>query len=778
MTTNRGYDHPEQKKIAFPMGGIGAGMICLEGTGAFSHFSIHNRPGISNEPCVFAAVHIKDMPNGTKVLEGQVPGWKITGRDPSGGGLGQTSYGFPRFRNAAFEARFPFGLVSMSDPSMPIEVVLTGWSPFIPGNADDSSMPCALLEYELSNKTGRKLQGVFSFNALNFLSQQQGNFKEPPDSWKTEALTSGFVLRAFGREARPHVNSSFAVVSMEKGTKVNAAWFRGSWFDPLTMAWNDIASGVCRSAPPPADGGQAPGASLFIPFTLNARSGRTIRLMMCWYTPSSDVIQGDPARRKASCKDSACSCSSSELTAQHHSPWYAGRFSSVEELTGYLSANHARLRRETLKFTDRLYGAKLPPEVLDAVSANLTILKSPTVLRDRHGRIWGWEGCNEKGGCCHGSCTHVWNYAQSMPHLFPALERTLRETEFFVSQKQTGYQAFRSNLPIEPVENEPHPAADGQLGGIMKVYRDFSICGDLAWLTKMWPRVKLSLDFCIGKWDPRRQGYLEEPQHNTYDIEFWGPNGMLTSFYLGALKAACLMGKVMGEETPEYARLYEAGRKFMESELFNGEYFFQQTKWEGLKAGKPLDFNPLCGNVAGSPESRAIIEKEGPKYQYGTGCLSDGILGAWMAEVCGIGEILDPSKVRSHLKSVFKYNFKKSLLDHANPQRPGYALGDEGGLILCTWPRGGKPSLPFPYSDEVWTGFEYQAASHMIMHGMAREGLAIVKAARKRYDGTKRNPFNEYECGHWYARAMSSYALLQALGVARKYPGLVMPGRC
>ena len=126
-----------------------------------------------------------------------------------------------------------------------------------------------------------------------------------------------------------------------------------------------------------------------------------------------------------------------------------------------------------------------------------------------------------------------------------------------------------------------------------------------------------------------------------------------------------------------------------------------------------------------------------------------------------------PKKIASHLKSVHKYNLKTDLSNHANPQRPSYACGKEGGLLICTWPKGGELSLPFVYSDEVWTGIEYQVASHLMLMGMVEEGLDIVRACRDRYDGRIRNPFNEYECGHWYARAMSSYALLQGLSGAR-----------
>ncbi len=154
-----------------------------------------------------------------------------------------------------------------------------------------------------------------------------------------------------------------------------------------------------------------------------------------------------------------------------------------------------------------------------------------------------------------------------------------------------------------------------------------------------------------------------------------------------------------------------------------------------------------------------LLKREGPKYQYGAGCLSDGVIGAWMAGLYGIDTPLPQKNVKSTLQAIFRNNFKTDLSQHANAQRPGYAMGHEPGLLLCSWPRGGKPTLPFVYSDEVWTGIEYQVASHLIREGYVDEGLTIVKALRSRYDGRTRNPWNEYECGNYYARAMSSLCL-------------------
>jgi len=395
------------------------------------------------------------------------------------------------------------------------------------------------------------------------------------------------------------------------------------------------------------------------------------------------------------------------------------------------------------------------------VAANLTIIKSTTVLRQYDGRLWSWEGCSDDNGCCSGSCTHVWNYAQAIPHLFPTLERSLRNTEFCENQNNAGHQVFRANLPISPAKHDFHAAADGQLGGIMKVHRDWRISGDNKWLAKIYPMVKVSMDYCISTWDPKNKGVVEEPHHNTYDIEFWGPDGMCTSFYLGALKSMMEMGNFLKKDVTKYKDLYEKGRQYIETKLFNGEYFIQNIEYKELNAPNPATAKSFGG--AYSAEAITLLQKEGPKYQYGTGCLSDGILGAWIGRMCAIEDFIDSEKITSHLLAVHKYNLKRDLSEHANPQRPSYALGNEGGLLLCTWPKGGKLSLPFVYSDEVWTGIEYQVASHLMLMGKVKEGLDIVRYCRDRYDGRVRNPFNEYECGHWYARAMSSYGMLEGL---------------
>lgn len=754
---NEKYNNEYTNRIAFPIGGLGSGSFCVEGSGAISNMSIKNRPDVFNEPTMFAALHIKGIENGTKVLEGQVPAWKKFGAPYSAIGGGGT-WGLPRFKESSFSAHFPFADIDLKDKDIPVDVKITVWNPFIPTDADNSSLPVGGFEYKFYNKGNKDIDAIFSYNTRNFISIN--------DKSHIRAIKNGFILNQTGSDNEPYQQSDFAIYTDNPETVVNHCWFRGGWFDPLTMCWNNLTKGIMDVNPEMQSG--APGASLYVPFKLKPEESKIIRLYMAWYVPYSNMRFGNEPRSDLDIPDLPTCKQASKYNYAYdnkgdgtYRPWYSNKFNSINSVADYWINNYKDLKSKTELFTTAFYNSTLPSEVIEAVAANLSILKSPTVLRQYDGRMWNWEGTGDTWGSCHGSCTHVWNYAQAVPHLFPEMERSLRETEFYVSQSKTGHQTFRTNLPIRPTAHDFHAASDGQLGGIMKVYREWRISGNMAWLEAIYPFVKKSMDYCIKTWDPKEVGAVEEPHHNTYDIEFWGPNGMITSFYAGALQAMTLMGKALKEDVTRYENLMWKSKKYLEDKLYNGEYFIHNIRWDDLNAANPQKDENIGKSY--SPEAIKILAEEGPKYQYGNGCLSDGILGSWMTLVCGMPEVIDTKKVKSHLESVYKYNLKNDLRNHANPQRPTFAFGNEAGLLLCTWPKGGKPQLPFVYSDEVWTGIEYQVASHLLFEGEVSKGLEIVRACRNRYDGRIRNPFNEYECGGWYARAMSSYALLEGL---------------
>lgn len=755
-------------QISMPLGGLGAGCIGLNGQGGLQDFAIRNRPafsaansGGSSGEAAFALLHIKASRT-TRLVEGPIPKERIYNQGLNGGGvLGGGHEGLPRFRRCVFNGEYPFGDVKLSDEALPLAVRITGFNPFIPLDDKNSGIPCAILEYRLENISTQMVEYQFSYH----LSHLAAGADPRTGRNSRNQVIPGTGIFFYNQESEDSPASGSAALGVVGHTpSIQAMWFRGGWFDSLSTLWRDISSGEFH----PNDGHRTDqpsgrnGGSLMLEGWLAPGETITYPVVISWFFPNVFDSFGTLENRKT---EEACPCSPGACQGSKPAwrPNYTSQWEDAKDVLLYVREHYEMLRHRTQAFHNALFSSTLPSYVLEAVSANLAIIKSPTVVRQENGNLWGWEGCNVDRGCCHGTCTHVWNYAQSMPHLFPALERTLREQELERSMDEMGHVNFRAALPDGPTSHDFHAAADGQLGGILKVYRDWQISGDPVWLRKMVPLAKKSLDYCIEAWDPRHKGVLDEPHHNTYDIEFWGPDGMCTSIYLGALAA---MGELLKDSgQPDEGRSYHAlalkGAAYIDEHLFNGEYYEQVVTTQGLNNTSFSDmltgFSEQCW-----PEEK-LLKDEGPKYQYGSGCLSDGVLGSWLALMCGVESPQTRANIRRNLQAIFEYNFKDDLSEHANPQRAGYAVGAEPGLLLCTWPRGAKPTLPFVYSDEVWTGVEYQAASHMIAEGLVDQGLTIVKAARSRYDGHTRNPWNEYECGSYYARAMASYGLLSAL---------------
>lgn len=413
----------------------------------------------------------------------------------------------------------------------------------------------------------------------------------------------------------------------------------------------------------------------------------------------------------------------------HEDSWSVGK---------YLVEHMDRLEKDSRAFTRAMYDTTLPDYVIEAVSNNITVIRSTTCFRIDGGHFMAWEGSHDQFGSCHGTCTHVWNYAQTMAFLFPTLEQSARRTEFLLETEDDGRMNFRTDKLFSKAfhwDFEVHPAADGQMGSIIRVYREWKLSGDDEFLKDLWDKVKLAMDYAFSHWDKDKDFVLDSQQHNTYDIEFYGPNALVNSMFYGALKACAEMAYYLKDETSynRYMEAFNKGHLEMDALLWEDDYYVQRID----------DVNQF-------------------KYQYGKGCLSDQLFGQTLAHVSGLGYVLPKSHVKKAVKSIFDYNFKSSMKDHVNVQRT-YALNDEAGLLLCTWPKGDRPKLPFVYCDEVWSGIEYQVATHLIYEGYIDEGLTITKACRDRYDGIRRNPWSDIECGHHYARSLASWGILLAL---------------
>ncbi len=722
----RVFEEKFLSEIAFPLGGIGTGCVSVGGRGNLRDWEICNRPDKGRDlDNTFFGLWFKEGQREPRamILESEL-------KPPYRGGFGLDRSGLPgmpRFRKGRFLGSYPFGRLELEDESVPLDVTMECFNPFIPLNDKDSGLPVAIFYWHLTNKSSSPVEASVVASLQNIAGMD--SFGQNVNRFVERGSIKGIQMTTQKFAPEDPKYGSLALVTLHDPVTYTSRWARGEWFDAPSLFWNDFSEdgrleGTTESDPSPEDetdtgsvGGLvslAPGETVTLPFLISwhfpNRQNYWLKEIFGYQRDSAGPIIGN---------------------------YYANHFNDAWEVADYTAGNLSRLEEETRLYHRALFASSVPAEVLDAVSSQASILKTNTCFRTRDGNFYAFEGTGDDIGCCPLNCTHVWNYEQSLAFLFPSLERTMREVDFGHNTNDEGFMVFRTRIPFDaPKWDFPHAAADGQMGTVIKLYREWQLSGDLEFLKRLWPKAKLALEFAWKQWDRDQDGVMEAVQHNTYDIEFNGPNPMMGAIYLTALRCAAEMAEALGEtaSVEKYRRLSEQGGERLDSSTWNGEYYVQ-----------------------------VYDQAQEEKYQVGDGCLSDQLLGQWMAHVVGQGYVLPEDHVKKAIRAVYQNNFRDTLSDHYNPQRI-YALGDEAGLLLCSWPRGTKrPPLPFVYSDEVWTGIEYQVAAHLIYEGFVDEGVNVVRAVRNRYDGERRNPWNEVECGHHYARALASWSLLLAL---------------
>ncbi len=722
-------------EVAFPLGGIGTGNISLGARGNLRDFEIWNEPrkGLTLPYTQFTIwAQRAGTASVARMLEGQIPPPYSAshGIHPNHGG------GLPRFAQSRFRGQYPVAEVALRDPEIPVEAHLLAYTPLVPLDPDESGLPCIIFRWRVTNPGPQPVQATVVGTLLNPAGyagvDEFGNLRGNPRGESRNMWRQDDGLRGIYFEGPPTGPTDLAfgnavLATLETDTTAKVAWQRAGWYDALRDFWVDLATDGRLAAPAEQATATAIGprvanldpGSLGAPFILAPGECRTVTFLLCWYFPNR--VNGW------------------DRSGPGMSPTtrirYAGRFTDAWAVAAYVAGHIGRLEQATFSFRDALFGSTLLPAVLDALSSNIAVLRSNTCFWLSDGRFFGWEGCFDRGGSCHGNCTHVWNYAQTLAYLFPALEVSMLRTAYLDEVDANGMMRFRTEAAFGSAFPLAQGAADGQLGMVLRLWRAFLLTGDRQFLRDLWPNVRKTLAYALATWDTDGDGLPDGQQHNTYDIEFFGPNPLTAFLMVGALRAATAMAWRLddGEAAERYARLARRGAEQVEQLLWNGEYYRQ-----------------------------VLADVDAHAYQFGDGCLSDQLLGQQLAHIAGLGHLAAPEHVRAAIDSVWRFNFRRPMGAYVNLQRT-FVMPDESGLLLCSWPRGGQPRLPFVYSDEVWSGTEYQVASHLIYEGAVQAGIELVKAVRDRYDGRRRNPWDEVECGHHYARSMASWALLTAL---------------
>ncbi len=730
-------------EISFPLGGIGTGSIGLTGNGSLKDFEIFNRPNFGSWfPKTYGIIRVKEQNKNPvcRILEGP----KRPPYTPKDGGAYHCNgEGFPHMDSCEFRGEFPFAWIKFKSKKLPINIELEAYNPFIPSDEDSSSYPAAILRYHVTNISDKNIDVSILWSMLNLIGFKSG--KNDQMIFNATATNQGKFLNDFREDEnirgiiftkkekrKDHSEyESMVLATSNENYSYTPYWPRTHWFSAQDGIWNSFKESDSLPFRKKDSSKKAEASALIISENIPPGKTQVFTFYITWYFPNFEkywnFFQMDIKKEEQFV----------------WSNYYASLFNDAFDVAVKLQKNEANFYKKTKKFHDALFSSTLPSYVIDAIASNIAILKTATCIRLTNGEFYGWEGTSINHGWCEGTCNHVWNYQQALAFLFPSLERSIHDlnltNNFF--DKNTGAMLFRLQLPPKPSDLPPllnfaiSRAVDGQFGMIINFYREWKVSGDNEWLKSHWNSIKRSLEYAFEDWDQDKSGILKGFQGNTYDIDFLGPNPLSMCYYLGALKTASLMAELLEDNSKaiEYKEIFDKGRKWMDTNLFNGDYYIQL-------------YDP----------------KKARKNQMGIGCLIDQLIGLQLSRIAGLDNFLEVSNIKQTLKSIFKYNHKKNMYEHENNARL-YAVNNEAATIICTWPKGSKPKIPFPYAHEVMNGFEYQFAVHCIIEDLLEEGLKVVKSIRDRYDGYHRNPWDEFECGHHYARSMASYGLLIAL---------------
>jgi uncharacterized protein (DUF608 family) len=840
---------PDLEYVGMPVGGIGAGQLYLGGDGKLWCWDVFNRHVSTGEEHYAKPVTpFQPIAQGFSLKIGDV----VHPLDGTG------------FSEVRFRGEYPIGIVEYADPKVPLAVKLEAYSPFIPLNTDDSSLPATILEFTIHNPTEKPVEadligymenGVCRYNRSREGILRQRTLPAPghvcvvfsadaprdveeaslrPDvvfedwdnwgygDWKKEGAAFGVKplkrneLPSYqgdvGGDAAFVVNSHAAAPGESINERDNATgkltspeftidrhfitfWIGGGrlregsatglhllvdgkpvrsaagqdmnamalqHFDVREFAgkmarleviddakggWGHIGLGKITFSDRKPDVGTLDEVSDFgtmalallgtadeasadgtVPFsgTQTGRLGRALRLapgestkvtfIVAWHFPN--LTMGGPMKKYGK-------------LGRH----YASRFASAEAVAGYIAANHSQLAAQTKLWRDTWYDSTLPWWFLDRTMLNTSILATSTCYRFADGRFYGWEGV----GCCAGTCGHVYHYAHAMGRLFPDLERDMRErVDLGLALQPDGAIHFRG-------ECNDIPAIDAQAGTILRALREHQMSADDSFLKRNWPKIKLATQWLIGK-DADGDGLIEDNQHNTLDSDWFGKVAWLSGLYQAALVAAARMADVVGDAgfAGQCRAIAGPGAEKLVAELFDDGYFINK-----------------------------VDPKRPESINSGTGCHIDQVFGQSWAFQVGLPRVMPEKETVSALKSLWRYNFTPDAGHYRKSYESGrwYAMAGEAGLLMCTFPRNdwdfaqakGKGNTTFAgYFNECMNGFEYQVAGHMIWEGMVMEGLAITRAVHDRYHASKRNPWNEVECGDHYARSMASYGVYLA----------------
>jgi len=771
MTGGIRYAEENRRCVAMPLGGIGTGNVALSGTGLLKQWQIHNTGnhlGFLPQTffglrlsCVEPPLNIRRVLQAPSLGPGDDPAPLVNDHLDAPGGY-QPSFSWPLVRSTQFLGAYPFARIDYED-DWPVRAALEAYTPFVPLDADASGLPMISLRFSVTNDFTHDLTGWLLGSLQNAVGWDGvtpirgpecavlgGNVNQVADIAAGTAIVmtnpsvpdrdrgagSMLIWTMSPTVTLPQFDQPDVALAFTESLKLLAPTVFDDW-SPDSLARS--AGALNRQLRVPA-GPSAPGRTwagcLAIPIHVAPGDTADVEVVIAWSFPHRYADFDQFGREDDVPRDIA-------YMGNH----YAQSFPDARSVVSHYAEHRDALYTASARWRDAIFGSSLPVAVKATLAAQPALIRSPTSFRSASGEFFGFEGVlgessanwnGNIGGSCPLNCTHVWNYEQAVARMFPSLELSMRETDWNVLQAPDGYLPHRVLYPLaeqhfgRKIGGPDKPALDGMLGTVLKTYREARVSAGLSLLERYLPNMRRLMDYVQQTWDADESGLLEGDQPVTHDISLQGVNMYVGGIWLAALRTMETVTNLLGHrsEAEEYGRRFAASSAAYDGLLWNGEFYGQRSS--------------------------------GDAFDFGVGCLADQLFGQWWAHQLELGYLLPADHVRTALTSIIRYNLREGFVGFRHGYR-SFADGTDTGLLICTWPYGGRPAVPIRYADEVWTGVEYQVAGHLAYEGMIAESARLISAIRDRHDGRRRNPYNEIENGDHYSRAMAGWAILEAM---------------
>jgi len=708
--TSKIYRGEHLEAVSLPVGGIGAGLIQLNGRAERHVWQIFNNTTQGRVHDSFFAIRAQ-----------------ATGLEPVIRALQTRDVGpFQAMEGLGFRGEYPFGWFNFEDGGLPVRVGMEAFSPMIPLEERDSAIPCAVFNLAAENPGKKAVK-------ISFLAAQQNAVGYMGDGEIVDLHYPGCggnvnrVLREGGatilhmtQEPR---SSAWGWGDMALAALTDDATVTAEWTDrgELLKSWgkSGVLDGPDSAGPTPP--GRTFNGALAVSFMLEPGAKRSVPFVLAWHFPN--VSHGI-----------------AKYGWNGEGNYYATWWTDALAVARDVRDRFADLSGRTRLFHDTFYASNLPHWLLDRLTSQLGVLRSKTCYWTEDGFFGGWEGCTRDAGCCHGNCSHVWHYAQSHARLYPGIARRMRE-QALAWQRPNGGIPFR--LP------QFSAACDGQLGEVLEAYREHLASADGAWLEANWPTIAKSMEFAISKWDPEEDGVLGGRQHNTHDAELVGSSSWLGSLYLAALAASERMAGLRGDSklALRYRQIRDSGERAQNQTLWNGEYYIQLA---GKIPGEDYINGCHMDQVLGQwwahqldlgwlyPQQRVRSAMQALlKYNFRDNFHGHEQLPRKFADDNDAGMLITTWPQDDRPEKTIRY---------ADEVWTGFEYAVAATMIQTGMMTEGLMVARAPYD-------RYD--------GRLRSGMAGAENGRASW-GYNGNPFGDDECGKFYARAMSVWSILLA----------------